>query len=295
VRFLKRRIFQTLGAFLPNSYLQGFSLSVAQGAVRITPALYQGSLKGICTPLLNCYACPSALFSCPIGTLQHFMVTGNFPYYGAGTLSLIGASVGRMTCGTLCPFGFLQDLLNKFRGWKVSIPVWTRYFRYAVLAVLVFLVPYLTHENWFSKLCPAGTLMGGLVWVTLDLNVRSMIRHLFWVKVSILLFFVAVSLPVKRPFCRVFCPLGAIFSLFNKSSFLQLAWNPDTCTKCGKCQKICPVDIRPDRNPTNPDCLRCLDCTRCPSLKLTTVLHRNPFAVSPSPYVKDGASRPVVS
>jgi len=40
---------------------------------------------------------------------------------------------------------------------------------------------------------------------------------------------------------------------------------------------ICPVDIRPDRNPTDPDCLRCLDCTLCPSLKLTTVFQRQPF------------------
>jgi hypothetical protein len=40
---------------------------------------------------------------------------------------------------------------------------------------------------------------------------------------------------------------------------------------------ICPVDIRPDRNPTDPDCLRCLDCTLCPSLKLTTAFHRHPF------------------
>ena len=74
--FLKRRIFQTLGTFLPNSYLQGFSLSIANGALKISPSLYQGSLKSVCSPLLNCYACPSALFSCPIGTLQHFMEIG---------------------------------------------------------------------------------------------------------------------------------------------------------------------------------------------------------------------------
>ena len=267
--YLKRRIFQGLGAVLPNSYVQGF----------FTASLYQGSLKSVCSPLLNCYACPSALLSCPIGTLQHFMVTGNFPYYGAGTLAAVGASVGRMTCGTLCPFGFLQDLLYKFRGWKVSIPAWTRYFRYAVLVLLVFAIPYVTHENWFSKLCPMGTLIGGLPWVTLNMSVRSMIRWLFWVKISILLFFITTSTMVKRPFCRAACPLGAIYSLFNKSSFLQLAWNPDSCTQCGKCRKICPVDIRPDRNITNPDCLRCLDCTRCPSIKLTTVLHRNPFGI----------------
>jgi polyferredoxin len=195
------------------------------------------------------------------------MVTGSVPYYGAGTLAVIGASVGRMTCGTLCPFGFLQDILYKVKAYKASMPVWSRWFRYVVLVLLVFLIPFLTHENWFSKLCPCGTVIGGLPWVTLNDNVRSMVRALFWVKVSILIGFVTTSTMVKRPFCRAFCPLGAIFSLFNKSSFLQLAWNKETCTRCGKCQKIW----------ANPDCLRCLDCTRCPSLRLVTVFHKNPF------------------
>lgn len=275
MKYLKRRIFQGLGAVLPNAWLPGF----------LSASLYQGPMKSVCTPLLNCYACPSALLSCPIGTLQHFAAGGNVSWYAVGTLSVVGASVGRMTCGTLCPFGALQDLLYKFRGWKATLPHWTRYLRYAVLAGLVFVIPYLTHENWFSKLCPVGTLMGGLPWVTMNAGIRSMVRSLFWVKIAIVLFFVTTSTMLKRPFCRAICPLGAIFSLFNKSSFLQLAWDPDTCTRCGKCQMICPVDIRPDRNPTDPDCLRCLDCTLCPSLKLTTVFQRQPFgdAAFPAP------------
>jgi polyferredoxin len=278
VGYLKRRIVQGIGAVLPNAYVQGF----------LSASLYQGPLKNVCTPLLNCYACPSALFSCPIGALQHFMATRTVPYYAIGSLSVVGASVGRMTCGTLCPFGTLQDLLYKFRGWKISIPAWTSYFRYLVLAVLVFAVPFVTRENWFSKLCPVGTLIAGLPWVTMNAGVRAMIRSLFWVKISILLFFVTTSTMIKRPFCRAACPLGAIFSLFNKSSFLQLAWNADTCTRCGKCQKICPVDIRPDRNWTDPDCIRCLDCTRCPSLKATTVFHRSPFGAPEKPETAAG-------
>lgn len=268
--YLKRRIFQALGLVLPNGYLKGFAAGEA--------ALYQGALKGVCSPLLNCYACPSALFSCPIGTLQHFMVTGAFPTYAIGTLSVVGVSVGRMTCGTLCPFGFLQDLLYKFRVWKASMPFVLRHMRFAVLILLVFLLPYITHQNWFSKLCPMGTLIGGLPWVTLNLNVRSMVKGMFWVKIGILLFFITTSMSVKRPFCRAACPLGAIFSLFNRVSFLRLAWNQDTCTRCGKCQKVCPVDIRIDRNPDSVDCLRCLDCTKCPSVKLTTAFHARPFA-----------------
>ncbi len=268
MEFLKRRIFQGIGAVLPNAYVQGF----------ISASLYQGPLKNGCTPLLNCYACPSALLSCPIGTMQHFAATRTVPFYAIGTLSVVGASVGRMTCGTLCPFGALQDLLYKFRSWKFPIPPWARFLRYAVLAVLVFAVPFVTGESWFSKLCPAGTLAAGIPWATMNAGVRGMIGSLFWVKISILLSMVAVSAMAKRPFCRAACPLGAIFSLFNRTSLLQLAWDPDSCTRCGKCQKICPVDIRPDRKPADPECLRCLDCTRCPSLKATTVFHAHPFA-----------------
>ena len=112
MRILTRRIFQGLGAVLPNAWLPGF----------LSASLYQGPMKSVCTPLLNCYACPSALLSCPIGTLQHFAAAGNVSWYAVGTLSVVGASVGRMTCGTLCPFGALQDLLYKFRGWKASLP-----------------------------------------------------------------------------------------------------------------------------------------------------------------------------
>jgi len=150
--------------------------------------------------------------------------------------------------------------------------------RYAVLAVLVFTVPFLTGENWFSKLCPVGTLEAGLPWIAMDESVRSLVGALFWVKIAILLSVVVLSTMAKRPFCRAACPLGAILSLFNSASFTQLAWNADTCTRCGKCRKICPVDIRPDRKPADPECLRCLDCTMCPSLKVTTLFHGQPFA-----------------
>jgi len=270
LKFLKRRIFQLIGTFGSNGYFKGI----------FTGTLYQGSLKSFCVPVLNCYACPNALFSCPIGTIQHFMVTGRFPFYALGTLGVVGSAVGRMTCGTLCPFGFLQDMLYKFRTYKFGIPQFLRYFKYIVLASLVFAIPYWTHENWFSKLCPMGTLIAGLPWVTMNLNVRSMIRYMFWIKIAILLFFMTTSAMTKRPFCRVVCPLGAIFSIFNKASFLKLEWNADTCTRCGKCQKICPVDIRVDREANSIDCVRCLDCTRCPSVKLTTVFTKDPFKKS---------------
>ena len=111
---MKRRLFQILVAFGQNGFLLGFT----------NKAIYQGSLKEYCTPTLNCYACPGAIFACPIGTIQHFAVVGGaIPAYVLGYLAAIGAVVGRMCCGWLCPFGFFQDLLYKVRSVKIAMPV----------------------------------------------------------------------------------------------------------------------------------------------------------------------------
>jgi ferredoxin-type protein NapH len=86
---MRRRIWQAISAVLHNAYLPGFfGLSI-----------YQGFLKGFCVPTLNCYACPGALMSCPIGALQHFAMSRHFPFFLVGFLGLVGAGVGRMTCG----------------------------------------------------------------------------------------------------------------------------------------------------------------------------------------------------
>jgi len=83
--------------------------------------------KEVCTPLFNCYSCPFVLFSCSIGSVQHFAATGKVPFYAVGSIAVVGVSVGRMTCGTLCPFGFLQDLLFKIGTWKGRLPGWASY------------------------------------------------------------------------------------------------------------------------------------------------------------------------
>lgn len=72
-------------------------------------------LKAIPCPGLNCYACPLAIFACPIGSLQYFVIIGQFPFYLLGFLALLGILFGRAICGWACPFGFLQDLSTACR------------------------------------------------------------------------------------------------------------------------------------------------------------------------------------
>lgn len=88
-----RRFFQLGTTLAANGYIKGF----------LAKAVYQGAGKGFCVPILNCYACPSAFFSCPIGTIQHFMVVHAVPYYIFGYLGVIGAFIGRMPSGPIRP------------------------------------------------------------------------------------------------------------------------------------------------------------------------------------------------
>ena len=77
--------------------------------------LYTGAWKKFCNPGLNCYSCPAASFACPIGALQ--AVSGstnyNFSFYVIGFLLAVGILFGRFICGWFCPFGLIQELINK--------------------------------------------------------------------------------------------------------------------------------------------------------------------------------------
>jgi ferredoxin-type protein NapH len=257
---LHRRFTQGLGALLAHGYL----------TVIATKAIYQGPLKGVCVPMMACYACPAAIVSCPIGTLQHFAAIGDVPWLLVGVLTVTGALIGRMACGWLCPFGLIQDLIHRIPCPKITIPDWLGNIKYAVLLIPVVLLPAITKVPWFSQLCPAGTLTAGIPWVLWDPIVPASGKPvivastggLFALKVGILVAFLVLFAAAKRPFCRVFCPLGAILSLFGRVSLVRLKVS-DSCARCGQCQSRCPVDHAVWKDPNSGECVRCLACTSC--------------------------------
>lgn len=109
-----RHKFQILWALLTNSYLIGF----------IQGKIYRGKLKNLCVPGLNCYSCPGALGSCPIGSLQAVIGSWNFKFafYVSGFLVFTGALMGRLVCGWLCPFGLFRICCIKSRFQKNTVP-----------------------------------------------------------------------------------------------------------------------------------------------------------------------------
>ena len=261
-----------------NGYLRGF----ARGEI------YTGDGKLFCLPGLNCYSCPGALGSCPIGALQAVIGSRNFqiPLYVLGLLMMFGALLGRAVCGFLCPFGLVQDLLHKIPvGKKLRRLPGERFLRklkYVILAVFVVLLPMFVvdivgqGDPWFCKyICPSGTLLGGVPLVAANAGLRAAIGWLYTWKVAILVVLLVLSVFLYRPFCRYLCPLGAIYGPFNKFALYRFRVEQARCVACGKCRQACGMDIDVRKNPNSVECIRCGACrAACPTGAIRTMYER---------------------
>ena len=239
--------------------------------------IYQGNVKTMCVPGLNCYSCPAATGACPIGAFQAVVGSSKFKftYYITGFFILLGVLLGRFICGFLCPFGWFQDLLHKIPGKKFSTaklkPL--RYLKYVILVVFVILLPaFVTNslgmgDPFFCKyICPQGVLEGAISLSLANSGIRAALGHLFTFKFTVLALFIILSILFYRPFCKWICPLGAIYSLFNKVSFLKIQVDHEKCVGCQKCSRVCKMDVNVVDTPNHPECIRCGECMKaCPT------------------------------
>ena len=265
-------------AALSNGYAAGF----------MRGNIYKGPLKFACVPGLSCYSCPGALGSCPIGAFQSVLASRDyhFAFYVSGFLIFFGAVLGRLTCGWLCPFGLVQDLLYKipFPKKRKLLPGdrWLKYLKYVILAGFVVILPLTVldivgqGQPWFCKyICPSGTLFAGIPLVAANPPLQAALGWLFTWKSAILITLVLLSLWVYRPFCRYLCPLGAIYGFFNPIALYRFQVDADRCTHCGQCQRACKFNIPVQDHPNSPDCIRCGDCIRaCPHSAIRSTLRR---------------------
>lgn len=238
--------------------------------------IYQGAGKTVCVPGLNCYSCPAASGACPIGSFQAVVGSSkfNFSYYVTGTLILLGVLLGRFVCGFLCPFGWLQELLHKIPGKKLSTKRLRAltYIKYVVLLFAVVLLPVLVVNDlgmgdpFFCKyVCPQGVLEGAIPLAAANAGIRSALGQLFTWKLAVLIAVVVLSVLFYRPFCKWICPLGAFYALMNKVSLLGIRVDACKCVSCGKCSKVCQMDVDVVRAPNHAECIRCGKCIgACP-------------------------------
>lgn len=262
----KRKLMQLYFGLLFNANLKGF----------ISGNIYQGNTKVMCAPGINCYSCPGAVGACPLGSLQGSFSAGKSTlFYVGGILLLYALMFGRMICGWMCPFGFIQDLIYKIKTPKLKKSPVTRvlsFLKYAILVFFVFIVPitYAIRDiplpAFCKYICPAGTLEGGMLLLSnkfVNTTFFKSLGYLFTWKFMLMVSILVGCVFIFRLFCRFICPLGALYGLFNRFSFFGVKVEKSKCTNCGLCVSHCKVDIK---KVGDQECISCGDCVQvCPT------------------------------
>jgi len=225
----------------------------------------------ILLPILNGLSTPQKTVGDAFATLQLMLYNTTFPWLPIASFLLIAIILGRATCGWICPFGFIQDLLGYIKRKHKEISLRTHEdminVKYGILAVtlLISIASALTlalgigqgftrtfgvfAQAPFEVLSPASTLFSTLPKIALDAryvipmwletgdiagNILSGIGSLpilFWVQFAIMVAIIVLGVYVPRSWCRYLCPHGAALAFLSKFSFLGLKREPVKCTK----------------------------------------------------------------
>ncbi|MEM3703930.1 MAG: 4Fe-4S binding protein [Candidatus Bathyarchaeia archaeon] len=224
-----------------------------------------------------------------------------FPWLAIASFLMVDVLIGKSLCGWVCPFGFIQDLIDLVKVKKMEISSDTHksvtFMKYFILCVTLFISITFSaakffgvHEGYeramgifayapFTIVSPAETLFATLPKMVQSfsnavvekpvLEVLSGILDLppiFWAQLIILVGVLALAAYVPRGWCKYLCPHGAIMAILNRFSFVGLRRDPVKCVKgeCRECVKACPMRVRILELPWEKfSDPECIYCLRC--------------------------------
>jgi ferredoxin len=171
---------------------------------------------------------------------------------------LLTLVLGSVFCVYLCPLGSVQEwtgrlgrrLFKKFNcffGQRLDRAL--GFMRYGML-ILILLKTTLSLSLVFQRVDPFYALF------------HFWMGDVFLSALIVLGAVLILSLFFERPWCRWFCPLGALLGLVQRVSFWKIRRRTDVCSGCGKCSRVCPMGITVSRMQFVEDsrCNRCGSC-----------------------------------
>nr|HPM43516.1 4Fe-4S binding protein [Candidatus Omnitrophota bacterium] len=218
------------------------------------------------------------------------------------SLSMIILSVilGRFFCGWACPLGAMVDIFGNIRRRYPretdAVNSAARKLKFFILAAVALAASAGIQIAWIFdpmvimgrfvslNLIPTVTLAldSLFIFIMRDIGIRGMVQDIYraieptilGVRVNyfsnslvIFVFFLIVcslSVARRRLWCRAVCPLGAIYAIASRKSFLKRRYGG--CSSCGICKSECRMGaIRDDLSYERGECILCMDCVyNCP-------------------------------
>jgi len=197
---------------------------------------------------------------------------------------------GRVYCSTICPLGFLQDLVNFISGKlkkkkrrfvfkkEQKFLRWTFFIIPVVLFLfgssfgITLLDPYSIYGrvagNYFRPIYIFGNNLASsilesfkLYWI-FPFEIHTFNFLPFIITTLILGIVVYLSFTNGRLYCNTVCPVGTLLGFVSRFSFFRISIEKSDCLSCGVCAKDCKANcINSDE--MSVDMSRCVACFNC--------------------------------
>jgi len=163
---------------------------------------------------------------------------------------------GRFWC-IVCPFGFLNDVVQKFVGNKKPVPKFLKKYGIWIIDITFLMITWSDH-----------------VWGIVE-NPRGSGVLLLMITTAVIF---SGALFERRTWCRYLCFLGGLSGNYSRTGMVELRGTPEICKKCtaASCYKGtsevpgCPMFEFPKTMDSSAECNLCGNCVKnCPNDSIT--------------------------
>ena len=183
----------------------------------------------------------------------YYLLTGVFE---AATIHYAVAKIfgplifGRGFCGYACWTAMVLDFLPyKTRALPRKNIGWIRYLTFA-LSLLFVSALFLLKVGNLERIMFWAFLLGNLAYYLVGIALAFLFKD-------------------NRAFCKYICPVTVFLKPMSYFSLVRIRCDKTKCISCGKCKKICPMDVEMTDNSrkrkNGTDCILCMECVKvCP-------------------------------